>query len=945
MHRSYASLHARRSSSVPSRIQLSDAATPTTVRTGSREAGAAALGRPGAAVAVPVSEAPECKCLRYQSRCDAWGAACSPRRLDALRHELVAVRADAERWRARLHAATTASSHLARELAESRQHLCTLMEEERGFAEVSGEHVEPDPKVAAATSATSGTLHLDGVPGILGLRKETETLAEEVSELAECQLQRCRDVRNLRRLIGVARLRQHRQRANAVQNAALQSALQDLRGLSRRCEAKSTELDEVMENTAALRHRMGFLKEEVASTKAEAAMAASVVGEAPLEILEALQRELGAEEQRTKLQRMLATTQEGAQAALHHQVQDLKAALQESEASSVRAAAEVQDAEGREEAHVSKVERERQRNSVLVQEARQLVAAHKLLEVDRVSDDRRDHVSVLEVKLRTRAVVKFETDLLARQSSSNKCSRGHRSSRRKFYTSQADRCLRRVAARGSAMGLQSLQSMSFPPLTMTYALCALAVDAETALVPKMQQALKAEPGFMAGKLDGRMVEQLSSNLSLHGDLIHRLDSDPDGSCSYQVGGRYKVARPLEVWSNESLDGTRLESLVPKKDTVLVIQLSREGSRALVIPQPAEHHAAGFISLEDAQRGSRVQPALDSFALPGSWDLRARYTVRNPATLREGPEIGSGWVGELKVGAEVLLLDFGVIAGTSGKDKARLRALISADDKIGWMSPETGDGDQLLEPVNLLSRKVVELHRQSLRQSATGLKKSYHQGGNCPWEVGATYRMLEKAVVRLGPELKSQEVFKASSGCLVLVKDINNVEVAGGWCPVAFVNVEEGPERGRTGWVRCTAKDGHDVMDTRDHKEYDKVIRKMRESAGEVPSNATPAMIQAAVIMQLKQAEEAKREEEQAAQRESENTDGLVQQEREEWGQSEEPTWERDGKEVEPAVDPAYISLNASIRELEETVQDERLHMPDKTEIDNNGSWCVCSCGN
>ena len=68
------------------------------------------------------------------------------------------------------------------------------------------------------------------------------------------------------------------------------------------------------------------------------------------------------------------------------------------------------------------------------------------------------------------------------------------------------------------------------------------------------------------------------------------------------------------------------------------------------------------------------------------------------------------------------------------------------------------------------------------------------------------------------------------------------------------------------------------------------------------------------------------------------------------------------------VDPAYISLNASIRELEETVQDhasivvthrprhvgshacktsecskdERLHMPDKTEIDNNGSWCVCS---
>ena len=69
------------------------------------------------------------------------------------------------------------------------------MEEERGFAEVSGEHVEPDPKVAAATSATSGTLHLDGVPGILGLRKETETLAEEAFGL-----QRSKYVQQIRRI-------------------------------------------------------------------------------------------------------------------------------------------------------------------------------------------------------------------------------------------------------------------------------------------------------------------------------------------------------------------------------------------------------------------------------------------------------------------------------------------------------------------------------------------------------------------------------------------------------------------------------------------------------------------------------------------------------------------------------------------------------------------------
>eukprot|EP00439_Symbiodinium_sp_Y106_P048379 s6012_g6.t1 len=401
-------------------------------------------------------------------------------------------------------------------------------------------------------------------------------------------------------------------------------------------------------------------------------------------------------------------------------------------------------------------------------------------------------------------------------------------------------------------------------------------------------------------------------------------------------------------ATRNLDGTRLETLAAKKDSVLLIQFSGDqGARGLVIPQPAEHHQAGWISLEDAQRGSRVQPALDATVLPGSWDLRARYTVRNPATLRQGTEISSDWVGELKVGGEVLLLDFGVIAG-SGKDKARLRALISAEDKIGWMSPETGDGDQLLEPVNLLSRKVVEMHRQSLRQSSSGLRKSYQEGGNCPWQVGATYRMLEKAVVRLGPDLKSQEVFKVSSSSLVLVKDINNVEIPGGWCPVAFVNVEEGPERGRTGWVRCTAKDGHDVMDTRDHKEYDKVIQRLRESAGsDVSEGSSPAVLQAAVIMQLKKAAEAERQAEAEATKGQQDIDAYVQEEREEWGQDGQVEEDGDGKDttVSPAVDTTFVSLNASMQDLDAFAQDERLLMPDKTEIDNSSGWCWCSCGN
>lgn len=68
---------------------------------------------------------------------------------------------------------------------------------------------------------------------------------------------------------------------------------------------------------------------------------------------------------------------------------------------------------------------------------------------------------------------------------------------------------------------------------------------------------------------------------------------------------------------------------------------------------------------------------------------------------------SEWIDELSAGCEVLLLDFAATSGGSSGalGKARLRALVHAGGKIGWMSPETGTGDHLLTPVNLLSRKV------------------------------------------------------------------------------------------------------------------------------------------------------------------------------------------------------------------------------------------------
>mmetsp|Transcript_39155 Transcript_39155/g.64618 ORF Transcript_39155/g.64618 Transcript_39155/m.64618 type:complete len:519 (+) Transcript_39155:25-1581(+) len=335
---------------------------------------------------------------------------------------------------------------------------------------------------------------------------------------------------------------------------------------------------------------------------------------------------------------------------------------------------------------------------------------------------------------------------------------------------------------------------------------------------------------------------------------------------YIVGRRYKIARPLDLWSGENLDGTRHGVLLPDEDVVLLVGISGQSegtslttsgadvaykmtglNRGLVIPQPAEGKHAGWISLEDIQLGDSTQPALSKVALPGSWELKTRYSVQPPATLRAGPSLDSSWVGEVPAGEEVLLLDFGVACGAATSSQAKLRALVVAGDKLGWISPETDNGEHLLMEVNLMGRKVVDIHQHALQHNGASLRKSYQPGRSSPWKEGATYRMLESSPIRSGPDVHSSNVGEVSAGCLVHVQEIKDVIIEWGWCPVAGVLVQDGPEKGLNGWVRCTAKDGHDVMDTRDHSDYKKALQRMKESAdafADLAMDARPHDIQA-----------------------------------------------------------------------------------------------------
>lgn len=423
---------------------------------------------------------------------------------------------------------------------------------------------------------------------------------------------------------------------------------------------------------------------------------------------------------------------------------------------------------------------------------------------------------------------------------------------------------------------------------------------------------------------------------------------PEG---YAVGKRYKVHRPLELFDSESPEANRIETLKAKKDVVLLVKISEQSGRrkGFVIPQPAESHEAGWISLEDVQRGKAMQPPLYHNELPGSWDLKARYSVQNPATLRAGPALDSENIGELQAGCEVLLLDFGVTSGGSQSTKARLRTLVFAGDKIGWMSPETGVGDHLLKPVNLLSRKVVDIHKQTLRQSGSGLRKSYQPGGNSPWEAGATYRMLERAPMRSAADLSSSEVGKVSEGSLVEVQEMNNVEIQGGWCPVACIVVQEGPEKGKSGWVRCSAKDGHDLMDTRDHNEYDKILRQMRQniSPADIPADARPAEIQELNVKLERERKEAKarEEEEQAKIIPPEDTDTQILQEQEPPIPVREPS-----QEIKSSADQIvaeFAELKETMQKLEdfELRQDDRPQPEPRVDVTDRSSECLwCSCG-
>jgi len=185
--------------------------------------------------------------------------------------------------------------------------------------------------------------------------------------------------------------------------------------------------------------------------------------------------------------------------------------------------------------------------------------------------------------------------------------------------------------------------------------------------------------------------------------------------------------------------------------------------------------------------------------------------------------------------EVLVLELGIATDVVKPEASsthiistqpRLRACVAVmnGDTIGWLSPEPMANIRLLEPVNLLGPKVVELHRKLAQSNASSLPDSRKNTRVTAWREGCQYRTLQSQQLRSEARLLSKRLTDVPAGTIVevLATGIVQCPVAGA-CPCVFVYVCQGPSAGWEGWLRCIAMEGHDVIDTRDQLAFDKIM--------------------------------------------------------------------------------------------------------------------------
>ncbi|CAJ1335925.1 unnamed protein product [Effrenium voratum] len=286
----------------------------------------------------------------------------------ALRRRLARARSEAAALRRDLEATGRASAECAGQCRANRERVQELLDEERE-ANLQQDLSLMDSVFEQEVRDPHAALHEE----VAAVRQETSELAEEVAVLAERQIARCTDLRELR---ARARLHSWRRRARHAQRGALDGA--------RRCEAQSRHLAEATEAAEALRAQARHLRAQAAAARAEAAARRASHGKvsAAQSELQVLQAELRAEEHRSKIWQLIDASREHSQVALRSQLQELSASMQAVQDLSGRTAAELQDTESQEEAFAQKLSRAQRKTAAMAEEARRLAAYQQSLEAE-----------------------------------------------------------------------------------------------------------------------------------------------------------------------------------------------------------------------------------------------------------------------------------------------------------------------------------------------------------------------------------------------------------------------------------------------------------------------------------------------------------------------------------------------------------------------------------
>lgn len=321
---------------------------------------------------------------------------------------------------------------------------------------------------------------------------------------------------------------------------------------------------------------------------------------------------------------------------------------------------------------------------------------------------------------------------------------------------------------------------------------------------------------------------------------------------WKVGCRYEAIQKTYLFDSQKMTGEAVCELKPKDIILLLRHQICSGSVTgfvMTTGDPGQRRYAGWMPLNACRQSS----------LKGSWELKGRYRVKHPSTLRTEADISSNWVAEVETNSEVIVIEIGVHIDPKDSSACRLRlkvAVCSTDFSdgagrvLGWLSAETLSGNQLLYPVNMLSMDAIALHQSMTksRQPSDGavrrLSKSLALGSGAvtkddalaslPWKVGGHYRVLEKLALRASAALNSTKCGQLPIGAVVAVTEMYMMECPyAGWCPCALVSSSttgtKSDVKERRGWIRCAGKDGRNHIDERDQLEFEKVIRSISKS--------------------------------------------------------------------------------------------------------------------